>query len=138
MIKHVLLIDDNTIDNYIAKTIISKRGIAAKISVMISAIEALKYLETLKNNPEEFPDTIFLDIQMPEMDGFGFLEEFKVFPENIIAKTAIFMLTSSSDPEDIKRSSEYAVVKKYFSKPLNESILNEVCENGLGGDEVAD
>ena len=138
MIKHVLLIDDNTIDNYIAKTIISKRGAAAKTSVMISAIDALEYLETLKNNSEEFPDAIFLDIQMPEMDGFGFLEEFKVFPASIIAKTAVFMLTSSSDPEDIKRSREYSVVKKYYSKPLNERILNEVCENGFGGNVVAD
>ena len=131
MIKHVLLIDDNAIDNYIAKTIISKRAAAEKISVMISAIDALVYLKTLQNNAEEFPDTIFLDIQMPEMDGFGFLEEFELFPKIVTEKTIVFMLTSSSDPEDIKRSTEYPAVKKYFSKPLNEDILNEVLKHAF-------
>lgn len=125
-IKHVLLIDDNAIDNYISKIILSNSGLAEKISVMNSAIDALEYLETLKKSPDEFPDTIFLDIQMPEMDGFGFLEVFSEFPEDITAKTAVFMLSSSSDPKDIKRSTQYPAVKKFFNKPLSEGILAEV------------
>jgi CheY-like chemotaxis protein len=130
-IKHVLLIDDNAIDNYIAKTVISKSGLVEKISVMISAIDALEYLELLKSNSEQFPDVIFLDIQMPEMDGFGFLEEFSEFPTNVTNKSVVFMLTSSSDPADINRSTEYPAVKKYFSKPMTENIIKEVSANGF-------
>lgn len=122
--KHVLLIDDNAIDNYISKTIIAKRKIAEKIPVMISAIDSLAFLEIL--TAEEFPDIIFLDIRMPEMDGFGFLEIFSSLPIAITANTSVFMLTSSSDPADIERSKKYSFVKKYFSKPMSDEILDEL------------
>ncbi len=124
--KHVLLIDDNEIDNYISKIMIKRKNITEKISVAASAIEALEYLETLLNKPEEFPDVIFLDINMPQMDGFGFLEEYLKFPEHVTANVSVYMLTSSSDPNDIERATQNPMVKKYFSKPLTESVLNEL------------
>ncbi len=123
---HVLLIDDNKIDNYIAKHNITKSKIAKKIDIHTSAIDALEYLEPLKSNPEEFPDIIFLDIQMPEMNGFGFLEEFKKYPEAIHAQCKIIMLTSSNDPEDIKHSLQYPFVKKFFTKPLLLNMLENL------------
>ena len=125
-LKHVLLIDDNEIDNYISKIMITRKNLTEKISVAASAIEALDYLETLLNKPEEFPDVIFLDINMPQMDGFGFLEEYSKFPEHVTANVSVYMLTSSSDPNDIERATQNPMVKKYFSKPLTESVLNEL------------
>ncbi|MEI7802812.1 MAG: response regulator [Bacteroidota bacterium] len=125
-LKHVLLIDDNEIDNYISKIMITRKNLTEKISVAASAIEALEYLETLLNKPEEFPDVIFLDINMPQMDGFGFLEEYSKFPEHVTANVSVYMLTSSSDPNDIERATQNPMVKKYFSKPLTESVLNEL------------
>lgn len=124
--KHVLLIDDNEIDNYISKVIITNCKITEKISVKISAIDALQYLSTLQYNPEEFPDIIFLDINMPVMDGFGFLDEYSKFPEAITRGASVFMLTSSDNPNDIKCATENPLVKKYFIKPLTCSILNEL------------
>jgi len=124
--KHVLLIDDNEIDNYIAKHIISKSNMAQKISTQSSAIDALKFLGTLKNDHGEFPDNIFLDIQMPEMDGFGFLEELKNFPEAIHDQCKVIMLTSSSDQQDIDRSFQYPFVKKFLNKPLTLSMLEDL------------
>src|SRR5680860_202055 len=121
--NHVLLIEDNEIDNYITKHVITKSKKAQKINVQNSAIDALEFLETLKNNPEEFPDIIFLDIQMPEMDGFGFLEAFKKYPEGIHAQCKVIMLTSSNDPKDINRSLQYPFVKKFLTKPLLFSML---------------
>jgi len=124
--KHVLLIDDNKIDNYITEHNITKSKIAKKINVYTSVIDALEFLETLKNNPEEFPDIIFLDIRMPEMDGFGFLEAFKKYPDAIHAQCKIIMLTSSNDPQDIKRSLQYPFVKKFLTKPLLLSMLEDL------------
>ncbi len=124
--KHVLLIDDNEIDSYIAKHIISKSNMAQKISTQNSAIDALKFLGTLKNDQGEFPDNIFLDIQMPEMDGFGFLEEVKNFPEVIHDQCKVIMLTSSSDQQDIDRSFQYPCVKKFLTKPLKLSMLEDL------------
>ncbi len=124
--KHVLLIDDNKVDNYIAKHNITKSKIAKKINIHTSAIDALEYLEPLKNNLEEFPDIIFLDIQMPEMNGFGFLEEFKKYPKAIHAQCKIIMLSSSNDPQDVKRLLQYPFVKKFLTKPLLLSMLEDL------------
>jgi len=124
--KHVLLIDDNAIDSYIAKHVIAKSKMAEKISVKSSAIDALKFLGTLKNDHGEFPNKIFLDIQMPGMDGFGFLEEFKNFPEAIHGQCKVIMLTSSCDQQDIDRSFQYPFVKKFLTKPLKLSMLEDL------------
>lgn len=124
--KHVLLIDDNEIDNYISKHIVTKSQMAEKVSVKGSAVEALEYLQSLKGNPDEFPDFIFLDIRMPKMDGFGFLEEFNKFPQAINNQCSVAMLTSSSDQGDIDRAMQYAVVKKYLTKPLSLEKLESI------------
>jgi len=126
-LKHVLLIDDNPIDNYLSEEIIASQKITEKISVMDSAPKALEYLRKLQNNREAFPDVIFLDIRMPVMDGFGFLEEYSKFPHDVIAKASVFMLTSSDDPNDIKRVTQNPLIKNYFTKPLDGEMLN-----GLG------
>lgn len=124
--KNVLLIDDNDVDNYVSKHIITKSKRAEKISVQSSAIDALEYLTKLYTSSEEFPDMIFLDIRMPEMDGFGFLDEFSKFPEAINNQCAVVMLTSSSDQNDIDRAAQYSVVKKYLNKPLEISMLENL------------
>mgnify|MGYP006214512353 CR=1 FL=1 len=80
--KHhaVMLIDDNEIDNYISKAMLIRCKFAEKISVTSSAIEALECLAGLKKTKEEFPDAIFLDIRMPEMDGFSLLDALRADP----------------------------------------------------------
>ena len=122
-LKHVLLIDDNEIDTFISKHIVNSSKMAEKITVKNSAVDALEYLSTLIENSEEFPNTIFLDISMPVMDGFGFLDQYSKFPEYIIEKSRIFMLTSSSDANDIERVSKIPFVKKYLNKPLSLTTL---------------
>jgi CheY-like chemotaxis protein len=127
--KNVLLIDDNDMDNYISKYIVTASKIAEKINIFTSPIEALAYLATLKSNCEKFPDFIFLDIRMPDMDGFGFLDEYSKFPEDIIMKSSVFMLTSSDHASDVNRALNYPVVKKFLVKPLTKDILNELIQS---------
>lgn len=125
-IKHVLLIDDNDMDNYISNHIISKNNIAEKISVKTSAMDALEYLSGIQAKPDEFPNLILLDIRMPAMDGFDFLEEFVKLPQVINKQCDVVMLTSSSDPKDMERASTYSVVKKYLTKPLEVGMLKNL------------
>jgi CheY-like chemotaxis protein len=124
--KHVLLIDDNEIDRYIAQHIIAKNKMPQKISVKSSAIEALEFLAILKKNGEEFPDYIFLDIRMPEMNGFEFLDEFTKFPKTLIGHCNVIMLTSSGHERDSKHSFQYHCVKKFITKPLSLDLLEDL------------
>lgn len=124
-VKTILLIDDNNIDSFLTKHLLLKHNIGENIVVVSSALEALKYLDSIYNEPEQIPDFIFLDIRMPVMDGFEFLDEYVHLPDVIKNKCNIFMLTSSNDQLDIDRAAQYSYVKRFLTKPLNVNTLQE-------------
>lgn len=122
----VLLIDDSDIDNMVNKRVIDKAGLSSQITVKNSAIAALEYLENLaRAEPENIPGVIFLDIRMPEIDGFGFLDLFKSLPPEVHSVSSIVMLSSSIDTEDYKRAMNNIFVKHFLNKPLHkDSVIN--------------
>lgn len=107
--KKVLLIDDDAINNFVNKKLIQRFMDQVEIVEFLDAHSALDYL-----NANE-PDIIFLDINMPEMDGWAFLEEYSKW-EN---KAMVMILTTSIDPADRERSEKYPFVEGFFVKPLN-------------------
>lgn len=121
-----MLIDDNEIDNLINQKMIEAASIAEHIYTHTgakSAIEFLRNMEKLEIAKEVLPDVIFLDIDMPLMDGFQFLDEFEKLSTATKKMSKIVMLTSSINPQDFDRSKKYGNVKLYLNKPLsNESI----------------
>lgn len=124
-IKHVLLVDDNPVDNYINRLIITKTQLAETISVVQSGLEAIDLLKQFLSNGERFPDLIFLDIRMPIMDGFEFLDAYDGFPHEHKATCKIIMLTSSKDERDIERANQNPHVRKFISKPLTPDAITE-------------
>lgn len=125
-INHILLIDDNEIDNYINNHIISQSRISEKITVKNSATIALEYLKTIKNDYTDFPELIFLDISMPKMDGFEFLEEFVKVPDFSGKKCSVIMLTSSDNPVDRAKAMHYDIVIDYLIKPLDYDMVKNI------------
>jgi CheY-like chemotaxis protein len=125
----VMLIDDNEIDNLINQKIIESSGICNHIFTHTggrSAIEFLKNAEKIADSTgkkELMPEIIFLDIDMPLMDGFQFLDEFENLSQNIREHCKIVMLTSSINSKDVRRSKRYANVKEYINKPLTKESL---------------
>ncbi len=129
-IKAVMLIDDNEIDNLINQKMIEAANLCENIYTHTgakSAIEFLKNLEKMAKSVHDFfPELIFLDIDMPLMDGFQFLDEFEKLSNETKNKIRIIMLTSSINPQDMSKAKKYPYVKKYINKPLTQENLEKL------------
>ncbi len=124
--KRVLLIDDNQIDNIINKKILENQNFADQILTFQSAKDALEYLKNHSTNSDLFPDFILLDIRMPEMDGFEFLNEFEVLESEFKKSCHIYILSSSLDPIDQRKVAENKYVIKFIGKPLTGPHLSSM------------
>lgn len=124
--EHVLLVDDNEIDNFINERIIVSSGFSANVVVKFSADAALDYLREASASAEQVPDVIFLDLNMPVKDGFGFLNDFAQLSDIVKSKARVIVLSSSISPDDINRASVNPHVYKYLNKPLSEKYLEAI------------
>jgi CheY-like chemotaxis protein len=127
--KAVMLVDDNEIDNLINQKMIEASNIAEHIFTHTGAkgaLEFLKNIEKLSLNGVGIPEVIFLDIDMPLMDGFQFLDEFDKMSDRIKEQCKIVMLTSSINPQDLSMAKKNAYVKKYINKPLTQEALEKL------------
>ncbi|MCE7065108.1 response regulator [Dyadobacter sp. CY326] len=122
----VMIVDDARIDRFLAEKIISRHAFAEEVVSVDSALGALEYLTKNSANDEALPDLIFLDINMPEMNGFEFLASYKTMPERIRSKCIIIMLSSSLDPEDKELALQSPYVRHFLNKPLTKQKLQEV------------
>lgn len=124
--KSVLLIDDSYIDNLISRKILENNYFAEKIVVIDSPQQAIGYLRNCLESKQDTPEVIFLDIRMPEMNGFDFLKEINNIPGMSEQKIKIFVLSSSLDPTDLKRIEDHHLVTKFIGKPLSNQALDSI------------
>ncbi len=129
MLNCVLLVDDNEVDNYIHTRNIRKTGAAKYIKVVENGQEALNYLQHSSN--ENHPNLIFLDINMPVMDGIEFLKQYKCLKstkEDII----IIMLTTSLITNDVNKIKELNLVSDFIVKPLSIDAFKNIIGKHFG------
>jgi CheY-like chemotaxis protein len=122
----VMLVDDNDTDNFISKRIIEITEFARRVEVKNSGKSALDYITENQDIPENLPNIIFLDINMPVVDGFVFLYEFEKFRELVRAKCKVIILSSSDNKRDIDKIVNNNYVIKFITKPLTEISLQEI------------
>jgi CheY-like chemotaxis protein len=121
----ILLIDDDEPTNFLNRLTLKQAGCARHIRVAPSGQAALDYL---RGGPEEYlrPDLIFLDINMPAMDGWEFLEKYRELSQEKKADTVLIMLTTSLNPDDEKRTLAIAEVSGFEHKPLSQARLERL------------
>ena len=131
-INCVLLIDDSRPDNYFHKKIIDDSETTTVVRVAENGLEGLDYLNNTgkfsdeEENPK--PQIIFLDINMPKMNGFEFLDEYQQLDEGLKAEQCIMMLTTSINPKDKEKAESYAGLSGFASKPLIAETLKKIIE----------
>jgi CheY-like chemotaxis protein len=118
------IIDDDSINQFIIKRVIEDHNFTKKIIPFLNGREAIDYLSDNINVLENLPDLIFIDINMPVMNGWDFLELFKnlKFPKKIL----IYLLSSSIDKTDFEKSKTFQEVTGYLLKPLKNEQLIEI------------
>lgn len=127
MIDSILLIDDDDVNNYINARLLKKLAITENVNVSVNGEEALKYLHRVNSDASEFPDLILLDINMPVMDGFEFLQQFSSI--NFTPKEpVVIMLTTSSNEKDMGQIAFYPRVAGFLNKPLTEEKMQTIVQ----------
>ncbi|TAF72149.1 MAG: response regulator [Bacteroidetes bacterium] len=126
-IKNIMIIDDDPINNIIARHTIRHFDSTIVIDDYSDPEKALNYLETQsKSRNQRLPDIIFLDLNMPFIDGWTFLESYKNLLPFFNKHVDLFLLTSSTNHKDMQRAKSFPIVSNYISKPLNLNILEKI------------
>ena len=134
MLDLILCVDDDPITLMLCKMVIAKSSFATEIITAQNGEEALNYFDDLKLNNlgaeiKKYPSLVFLDLNMPVMDGWEFLDHFsKEEYTSAFKNTKIIVLSSTIDPNDIEKSKTYSMVLDFLSKPITKEIVENLKE----------
>lgn len=134
MIKKVLCIDDDQITLVLCDMVIKKAKFANEVITAGNGKEGLtwfsKYFQDIKDgNQEEAPKLIFLDLNMPIMNGWDFLEDYIMKYADRLSDTKVVILSSSVNPQDYVKANQYKIVIDFINKPLTTEGLNDLMNN---------
>jgi CheY-like chemotaxis protein len=135
LFQTILLIDDDNISNFITEKLILRENFAQQVISFLSAEAALAYLQDLEQQQLPAPDIIFLDLNMPEMDGWEFMSEFKKFPQGFTATSRVFMLSSAVDSKDIVQARNMEEIEDFISKPLTKEDMGVIRERSINQED---
>jgi CheY-like chemotaxis protein len=125
-LKRIMLVDDDSNDNYFHEREIRKVKPDTIFIEMTTGLDALEYLKSNKDKRDMLPDLLFLDINMPAMDGWEFLEAYNKLDIELQSGVIIIMLSTSGNPEDIVKAMTFSCVSDYLTKPLTREIMESI------------
>ena len=123
------IIDDDTIYQFMLTRIINQHKLAESILSFLDGEKAIEYLIENKTKDDKIPDVLFLDVNMPIMDGWMFIEEYARIKTEITKKIVVFMLSSSVDPLDIERAGKISEISNYIIKPIKIEEVIRIFDN---------
>lgn len=128
-IKNLFLVDDDEIFTFLTKRTIEETNLVDQIKIFSNGQEAIEFLEKAADNVDLLPEIILLDINMPILDGWGFLEEFISLKPSIGKKITIYVVSTSISPFDLERANNASEVSDYIIKPISKSGLIRILGN---------
>ncbi|WP_295123264.1 response regulator [uncultured Chitinophaga sp.] len=124
----IFIVDDDPIHQQITEIMLDRLNITNAVSKYSDAQEVLDYLRSYRNDPSQLPDIILLDLNMPVMDGWEFLDTFQTFRGTLCKPIRVYVLTSSIDEKDQERVSSYDFVNGYLTKPLTNDVIMQLAD----------
>jgi CheY-like chemotaxis protein len=124
-VNTVLVVDDDDNSCFVAKKLLKREGIGKEVITAYNGKDALQKLQAIAANGRKLPELIFLDIKMPVMNGFEFLDEVTKLEELDLSQTRIYVCSSSVNSKDKEKADLYQIAG-YIPKPLTQEILREI------------
>jgi CheY-like chemotaxis protein len=128
-LKNIILVDDDEIMVYLTKRLVDKTDLAELSQVFGNGKELIDFLKQNHNKPDLLPEVIFLDLFMPVMDGWEFLEEYDQIKPTLSKEITIYIITSSVSPADFNKAKNNKYVSDYVVKPMNKEQFNFILKN---------
>ncbi len=128
-IKNLFIIDDDDIFVFLTTKIIQSTGLVENISVFRDGEEGIEHIKSIAKDAEQLPDIILLDINMPIMDGWEFLEEYVKIKPDIEKDIKLYLASSSISPHDIARSKGISEVSDFIIKPFDKDRFIDMLKN---------
>ncbi|MCK7554539.1 response regulator [Chitinophaga sedimenti] len=124
----IFIVDDDPIHQQITEIMLDRLNITNAVSKYSDAQEVLDYLSAFGSDAAKLPDIILLDLNMPVMDGWEFLDRFQQFRHGLTKPIRVYVLTSSIDEKDQERVSSYGFVNGYLTKPLTNDVIMQLAD----------
>jgi CheY-like chemotaxis protein len=128
-VKSIFLIDDDPIFVYLTKRIIGSINCPCEVHEFKDGELAISYLSQMREDAGALPDVIFLDLSMPVMDGWEFLNQYSDLKPKLKKNIALFIVSSSISPQEVERSKNYRAVTDFLIKPVEKGKIVEIMGN---------
>lgn len=122
----LMIVDDDELVFFLTSRMIAALHLPTEVISCTDGLEAITYFKNNVNNADELPDVVFLDLSMPIMDGWEFLDEYSVLRSGIAKQNNLYVLSSSVSPHDVERSKQYSFVVDFCVKPLSKDLIHKI------------